>query len=321
MPSISRRGWIGVAREATSGTAIATPTLFLPTKSTYKQQTKYAYVDEDRATRDINNARIATLQQSVGTTTGSWYNDASVYLLLAFMGADTASQPNVGTAPTVWSHALTLADVPPSLTMYRSFDFATYQMAYSTVNKLKFTFSAENKTLQCDASIDGQYGTKMGSPPTPTFSTLNPFSGLQATINIGGAQSNDILSMDIELTQKIELWYSMVGSQQFLTAYFADRSAIINAVARYDNDTYYNHFFNTPNTDDQMIITFTGPNIASTYNQSLSLTFPIVGYDDMDLMTDKSNVTLKLKGTARPGATKNSLFNATVQNTIASYTV
>jgi hypothetical protein len=319
--SISRKGWLGLAKEATPGTAIATPTLFLPSKSKFKQQTKFAYVDEDRGTRDVNNQRIATVQQSVGSSSGSWYNDASPYLLLAFMGTDTPSQPASGTDPTVWSHAFALADTPPTLTVFRSFDYATYSMAYCMVSKLKLSFSADNKTFQCAADLQGLYGTKMGSPPTPAFSNPLPFSGLQAVIQLTGVQSTDISEMDIELDQKFELWYSAGSGQAFLKQYPGDRSAKISFKARFDNDTLYNKYFNTPPTDDHINVVISGQTISHTYAQSLTLDFPIVGYDDFDLTTDKVNVMLDAKATARPGATLNSLFTATVQNTVAAYTV
>jgi hypothetical protein len=71
--------------------------------------------------------------------------------------------------------------------------------------------------------------------------------------------------------------------------------------------------------DYHINVVFTGPLIASTYAQSLTLDFPIVGYDDIEHDDSKDNIKIKAKCTVRPGATPNSLFSATVQNTVNSY--
>ena len=96
-----RNNGSGVLTEATSGTAKTAPTVYHPAKSKFSNKTKMVYLDEERGTRDGNYGRVSTVQQSKGTITGPWYNDTSPYFLYAFMGTDTASQPNAGTAPTV----------------------------------------------------------------------------------------------------------------------------------------------------------------------------------------------------------------------------
>ena len=126
--------------------------------------------------RQLRDGILSTVQASKGTISGPWYNDTSPYFLNAFMGTDTASQPNAGTAPTVYLHSFTLADTPPSLTLFKSYDAAAYYFAYSVVEKVVFKFTADGKLLEADFDTQDQYGIKVSSPPTPSFSGLLPFA-------------------------------------------------------------------------------------------------------------------------------------------------
>jgi hypothetical protein len=53
--AISKKQWLGVARQAIAGTSQPSPTLFLPAKATFKNMKKRIYFSEDRNTRDENN--------------------------------------------------------------------------------------------------------------------------------------------------------------------------------------------------------------------------------------------------------------------------
>ena len=102
-----------------------------------------------------------------------------------------------GTDPTVWLHSFTLADTPPSLTLFKYYDAAAYYFAYSVVEKVVFKFTADGKLLEADFDTQDQYGIKVSSPPTPSFSGLLPFAGYLPTVQIDAASSNDIEEMQI----------------------------------------------------------------------------------------------------------------------------
>jgi hypothetical protein len=410
--AISKKSWLGVDTEATPGTARLTPTVYHPCKSKFTNKTKYVYLDEERGTRDANYGRVPTVQMASGSLQGPWYNDTSPYFLYGFMGGDTPTQPNATNAPTVYSHALACTDIPPALDLYKSYDVNTYQFAYVVVEKATIKWDADGKLLEADFDVQGQYGTKMSSPPTPSFSGVLPFAGYVPTISINGTTSQDVTEVTLNLTQKTTLFYPSNGQAQFATAYYGERKADLSFSARYDNDTnLYNHFFNNQGAaTDALIFTFVGPYLANLWNvgvgaasagtftltfngqttagiaynatsaavatalgnlssvgaanvtvsgtapnwvvkftnalaqtplaltgsgtgltggafssvaaplyNQFSTSFPIVGWDEMELDTGKDNVMIKGKGTAMPGLTANSLFTATVQNTIASY--
>jgi hypothetical protein len=322
--AISKKQWLAVAREATAGTAQTTPTLYVPGKAKFKNVKKRIYTPEDRGTRDANYNVVDGVRHSTGDLSGAWYNDTSPYFLLGFMGGDTPSQPNVGTAPTVWSHAFACTDVPLPLDLWKSYDAAVYSLTYQVVEKFKLKWSAgdADKGLEYTANTMGHAFSKIVSPTfTPTYSVLNPFAGYTPVISLAGAQSLDVEEMEIDLEQKVELWYPSANSPDFATIYFGERTAKINYTARFDTDANFVKYTTSPGVDDHINIVFTGPLIAATYNHSFTLDFPIVGYDDIEMDDSKVNIKIKAKGTARPGAVANSLFTATIQNTIASYAV
>ena len=190
--ALSRKNLLGVAREATAGTMQAGPTLYLPAKTKFQNKKGRIYFQEDRYTRDGNNNVADGTRHSEGEISGAWYNDTSVYLLLAFMGADTASQPNSGTDPTVWQHALALTDNPLPLDFWLGLDAASlgfgYTMPYNVVKSAKFKWQAGQaaKGFEVTFATLGQPFTKSligwtSAPNAPVPTT----SGTGGTIAAG----------------------------------------------------------------------------------------------------------------------------------------
>lgn len=329
--SISKKQWLGWGTEATSGTLLATPTVFVPTKAHLKRLQGYSYQQEDRNTRDKNNDRVSTIRHSEADPKGAWYNDTHPYLLYGFMGGWAVSQPDATHAATVYKHSFTLTDLPPTLSIYKGYHNHVYSMAFCGVSKLKLKWTP-NKELEVESSLTGQWYKKYtGATITPTFSTVKAFSGATPTITLTSlGVSTDIDSLEIELDQQITAWYGSSGLPDFARLDYGDRSAKVNFEARFDVDTLYENYFAT-NQDDSLIFDIQGALIANSgssgtppntiYNQELNLNFPIVGYDTMEIEDSKPNLQVKASGTPRPGAAVNSLFTAFVQNAVASYAI
>ena len=324
--AISKKSWLGVARENPNGTAAITPTVYHPAKSKFTNKTKYVYLDEERGSRDANYGRVASIQQATGSVDGPFYYDTSPYFLFGFMGGDTVTQPNATAAPNVYSHALALVDIPPSLTLFKSYDAATYSFAYNVVEKVTFKFTADGKLLEMDSSVQSQYGTKMTSPPTPSFTGTLPFAGYVPTISIAGANSNDVEDMTITLTQKVTLFYPANGVAQFATAYYGERKAEISFSARFDNDaTLYNHWFNNQGTvTDAIIITFLGTILGNLWNVGVGSatagTFTLT-FNGQTTAGIAFNATATTVQTSLTGLSSVGSGNATVTGTAPNWTV
>lgn len=319
--SISKHSYMGVAREATPGTAMTAPTLYVPTKSTTKAKKKVEYLDEERGDRNSHYDSVDTIRWGEWDMKGSFYHDSMLYFLIAAMGSDTASQPNAGTDPTVWKHAVGLAEIPPSLTLFKNYDAALYYHPYSVVEKFTFKFSADGKLLEFDCNGKSIWPTKYtGSALTPTFSSVKPFAGYAPKITLTGGATSDIDEFSLEFDQKITLWNPANGVPDWTTAYFGERKCSISFTARFDSDTLYNTYY-LQGTDDTLTIDFQGANIAGIYNNELNITAPVIHYDEMDHDLGKDNVLIKAKGTVKASGAGvgNNMLQIWAYNTVASY--
>lgn len=316
--AISKKSYLILARETTPGTAVLTGNkLFsVPSKSMIKAVKKREYPQEERGDRNAQYTAIDTTREADIDIKGNWYNDVDGLLLYAYFGADAVSQPNASSVPSAYLHTFTFADIPPSLTVHKSFDAKAYYSAYAVLEKLTLKFTAQGKLFERDATLKGLWPTLNASPPTPAFSTVNPMAGFAPIITLGGSTTTDIDEFQIEMSQKCTLWYPCNGVPDFSAVYFGERSMKIDFSARFDNDTVYQRYKQGQN--DSFSFSIAGDLIGGTLYQQLTMTFPTVGYDSMEHDLGKDNVMIKAKGTILP--TNGSLTSlCTVQNTIASY--
>lgn len=322
MTNIAKLSFTGVSTEAVVGTAETTIDMYIPTKkSSWSRKTKYVYLTEERATRDGNNRRVGTVRMSNGELGGEVYINSFPYILGGFMGGIASTQPDVVNAPTAYSHALTLADTPPSYTYFKGYDHTGFSFAYAVVSKVKIKFDANAKTLEWEASVESQYGTKIAggtfSGYTPTYADVDAFAGYAPTIQLDNVSSSVVESMEIDLEQKISLSYTARGNRGFYKIDFGERTAKINFQARFDDSTFADDF--DAEGDFELKVEFDGANLGGAIVEKVAFDFPIVGYDEMEVDSSKEASVVKAKCTARPGTTKNSLFTATVVNEVATY--
>ena len=101
---ISKKSWTGVARETTAGTAVVTPTRYIPTKTTFKGGKKREYLNEERGTREGNYGVGDSVRQSSVEMKGPWYNDVRPVGLWAGLGMPVSTQPDAAGNPTVYKH-------------------------------------------------------------------------------------------------------------------------------------------------------------------------------------------------------------------------
>lgn len=315
--AISKKTWTGIALETTPGTAITVPTKYIPTKTTFKGGKKREYLNEERGDRNANYGVVDSVRQSTIEMKGPYYNDVSPIALWAGFGLPTTSQPAMSTDPTVYKHTFNYQDTPPSYTIMRSLDAVTYYIPYSVLEKWTLHFTSDGKLVEFDSTWLGLYAQEEASPPTPTYSTLLPFSGYAPTIKfMDNVVSDDVSDLQIEYDQKITLWYPANGSQDWVTAYFGERTVKVDFTARFDNKTIYDRWRN--NTTDSLNLLIQGPIISNTYHQELSIDIPNLTYDSAEQDTGKENVLLKVKGTAL--ASSGSPLTGYIQNTVTSYT-
>jgi hypothetical protein len=310
--SLSKKTVLAVATETTPGTAPATPTLYVPTKHTYKRMVKHQYISDDRGVRDDNNDVVQLVQEGNHSLKGEFYADTSPYFIYGALGATADTQPNVGSAPTAWQHIMTPADQPPTLCLYKSYQAEKYQMPFSVVEKFSFKLTNQG-TLMFDADcISNGHATYAGTW-TPVISTVHPFSGALATIKVNGSTSVDIDDIEIDFSQKFTFWYS--GSRDYIAAYPGGRDVKFKFTARFDTATIYDRYVSE--TLDSLEFSVQGLNLGGTVYQMVDVLLPVTHYDSGEHDTSKENVTVKMAGTAIPSGAE--LIQVTTVNTVASY--
>lgn len=328
--AISKKSFLAASLEAVSGTLAASQQYYIPTKSVMKGAKRYEYLAEDRGTRDVNNDRVPTNRDGSTDPKGAWYNDTHPLFLWGYTGLPTTTQPDSGHAATVYKHTIptTLADIPPTLSLWKSYHRVTYYAPYAAVKKLVLKFNSEGKLLECDADLFHLFPTKyVGSALTPTFSAVKPFAGWMPTITTADGVTTDIEEMTITLEQDVKPWFPPSGSEDFARIDFGARKASIDFTARFDLDTGNPYLRFLSEQDDAITVDFKGALIVNSggsgtppntnYYQELSMTFGTVGYDTGEHDLGKDNVLVKMKGTVRP--TSGALFTGFVQNTVTSY--
>lgn len=166
--AISRKTYLAACLEATALTPAAAPQIYVPTKSIMKGVQRFEYLSEERNTRDENNDRVPTTREGDTAPKGSWYNDAHALFLWALLGQPIVSQPDATHVPTVYKHTIQIQDIPPTLSLWKSYHNVIYRSAGGAVKKLAFKFNGHDKSLECDADICHIFPVKYAGVANPT---------------------------------------------------------------------------------------------------------------------------------------------------------
>jgi hypothetical protein len=174
--AISKKAWQGFTTEAAMFTPGAAPTLYAPGKLNIKRMQAREYISDERGTRDADNDVMQLIRHGEWSRTGNFWHDSLGYLFVGSMGQSTDVQPDVSGAPTAYKHAFALQDIPPTITVWKSYHQIIYFCGGAFVEKWTIKWTSE-KALEMDASGKSLYPTKYtGAALTPTYSTVKSFT-------------------------------------------------------------------------------------------------------------------------------------------------
>jgi len=216
-----------------------------------------------------------------------WQSMGMGLVLKHMLGNIASSQPNVGSAPTVWEHKGTVGQLDG-----KSF---TCQIGKgdSTGNQRAFTYAGckiPKWELSCDvdgiltlkASIDAISETTATALGAATYAaTTTPLIWVGGTITLPGGATGNVKKFDLQGDNGLKTdRYFMQGTnsgtkKEQLEAALRPYSG--TASIEFSDLTAYNLFVN--GTVGQMTAFFAGANIASTYNYALEITMPAVRFD------------------------------------------
>ena len=212
----SVRSYVGIAKEATKGTAVQ-PTDFIPV---VKDSLKPVDIVDSlfdtglRGSNVMNYNRIPGRTRSTFDFGGSVFADTIGYALAGLMGScDTAGV----SAP--YTHTISLdnsvdAGVDTQPISYTLTDFYAVNMRnYPGCQFHDFTlkFNADGM-LEYDTKTTG-FSSEVASQPTPTFSTVLPTPVWQGTVSIGGSAVANSVEGSISMKRAVTPIYGISSTQ------------------------------------------------------------------------------------------------------------
>ena len=213
----SVRSYLGIAKETTRGTAVTTPTDYIPvivSKLKPDDLIDPLYDEGLRGSMVKNYAYIPGRTRSTFDFGGMAFADTIGYAIAGLLGTDTTTG-----ASAPYTHAITLensataaADAQP--TSFTLVDFyAANVRAYAgiMVSDFSLKFSAEG-LLEYDAKGIG-WASATCSTPTPSFSTVLPTPVWQATVTIGGSSVSTAVSGNIDMKRPATPVYGISNTQ------------------------------------------------------------------------------------------------------------
>lgn len=212
----SVRSYVGIAKEATKGTAVAATDYLLLNKDGFKP------VDmiDPLFDKGLRGAAVDSYNYIPGRTRsevgfgGSVFADGIGYPLTGLLGACTttgASAPFTHTISLKNSLAATTDIQPLSYTITDFYAAAVRFYTAQQFNEFNLKFSADG-LLEFDAKSNGNLSSST-TAPTPTFSTILPTPVWQGTVSIGGSPVTNAMEGNISMKRAVTPIYGISQTQ------------------------------------------------------------------------------------------------------------
>lgn len=212
----SVRSYLGIAKEATKGTAVA-PTDFIPVmKDTLKPVDIIdpLYDQGLRGSNVLNYNYIPGRKHSTVDYGGAVFADTIGYSIAGLLGSVSttgASAPYTHTISLKNSNSAGTDDQPISYTLtdFYGADVRAYPGVQYSDFSLKFNADG---MLEHDTKTMG-YASASASTPTPSFSTVLPTPVWQGTVSIGGSTVSNAMSGNIDMKRPATPVYGISQTQ------------------------------------------------------------------------------------------------------------
>lgn len=244
MPTTPRPGsqqWLGLAKETTYGTPVATPTMWIPVDSP-----KW----EPKVTPLVDQALRGYMGTDYGQTQGMRYDELSYktmiyadsifpHLIAILGGADTltgAADPYTHATSLNNAASTTLNGQPPSYTGFLyQLDGKVVQIPGMIISGLKISIKA-NTLPTVDATWMGLPGAFI-TAPTNTPSTVPPMPPFTTSITVGGVAATKYSDCSLDIKRAAEAVPVLNGSQSPLSIFAGPLSVSGSLLAIYEGST------------------------------------------------------------------------------------
>ena len=212
----SVRSYLGIAKEATRGTAVA-PTDFIPVMKDALKPVDIVdplYDTGLRGSNVLNYNYIPGRTRSTVDFGGAVFADTVGYAIAGVLGSVAttgASAPFTHTI-SLFNSLASGGDVQPisyTLTDFYAVDVRSYPGCQFSDFSLKFNADG---MLEYDAKSTG-FQSETVSDPTPTFSTVLPTPVWRGTVSIGGSPVSTAMTGNIDMTRPATPIYGISSTQ------------------------------------------------------------------------------------------------------------
>jgi hypothetical protein len=243
----SVRSYLGIAKEATRGTAVA-PTDFIPVMKDALKPVDIVdplYDTGLRGSNVLNYNYIPGRTRSTVDFGGAVFADTVGYAIAGVLGSVATTGVS---AP--YTHTISLfnslasgGDVQPisyTLTDFYAVDVRSYPGCQFSDFSLKFNADG---MLEYDAKSTG-FQSETVSDPTPTFSTVLPTPVWRGTVSIGGSAVSTAMTGNIDMTRPATPIYGISNTQDPYQVFLGPLEVTGKITFVMDNDSQLLNFLN-----------------------------------------------------------------------------
>jgi hypothetical protein len=210
MPQPTFRSFLGIAKEATFGTAVAA-TAFIPVKS-MKPKDKLTLLDDagQRGSMVDSYGKIPGPLVSEYDFDGDVFPDTIGFPLTGVLGDITTTG-----ASAPYTHALAVLNTgtgqPPSYTLSDYYAITTRQYAGAKFSEVSMKFSGDGLlTYSAKATALGSATT---SVPTPSYTAVTPIAGWTGAVTIGGSASTILVDGEVSIKRPVDIIHTVDATQ------------------------------------------------------------------------------------------------------------
>lgn len=286
---IGRLGYLGLAIEATSGSAEASPDIFVPyTENSLRGHHEPLMDISARATRVKDYNSVAGKKWGEGSV--AMYLDATNvgYILKMALGTEARTEKN--TTPPVHDHLMTPtvsgnAVTSATLWDYKGFDVEQY--TYGAVDTCEIEINTDG-IATINAGIMAKFPSTVSAPALTTVSgtiftwkDMNAYFG--STVQAAEAGSaTKLTTFRMQIANNLELNYKS-GSNQPDTITTGPIEVTGSYSLYFENATDRDRYYNL--TKRSLVVTLDGAGLGAGYSEQLKFVLKKVMLEDIDIET------------------------------------
>lgn len=287
--------WVGIAPEVTYGTAIATPSLWVPVDSPTWKPTIASLLDTNlRGSMGAEYEQLLGLRFDTISFKTKFYLDSCFYFLRSLLG-----QTDVVTGSSdPWTHTTSLQNTtnngqPASSTVFWT-DAAgkTWQMAGAQALSVKITLK-QDALAEMEVTYIGLPATAI-NPPTNTPTTAKPMPSWNTVITVGGTAYTKYSEITLEYKRGTEMIPTITGTQSPFAIFGGPVSIGGSFVGVYQGSTDNDLAGWLTNTQPALVVKTNPAGDAVHY---LQMTLSKVAYDDVAV--SGTNKWMEVKSTIK----------------------